>query len=363
MSHPLEVQVGDIPLPGRTQLPLPPRHPATTGVVAFNLDISNNVIQKVRIEPGWLHRAAEKLFEVRDYRSLIMLGDRHDWFSSTSGELVITLAVERAMGLLPPARATWLRTLLAELARIHSHLAFLSIVDDAVWDEVGAVRELLVALSGNRIHPMLNRVGGLSQDAPAAWLADLAAALPRLQAGAERASQRLEDSGDRFRGLAVLDAETCRQYGVSGPAARACGLDLDLRADGMLAYAGVLEPTPLRQEGDAHARLAVLVDEVRTATTMIGRLLDAVPDGPVATPLSRRLKVPEGEHVAEIEAPWGLASALLVSRGGQTPWRLALRTPTFHNVAVMEKVLVGTRTQQIPDGIASLGYAIGDLDK
>ncbi|MDO5066070.1 MAG: NADH-quinone oxidoreductase subunit D [Propionibacteriaceae bacterium] len=292
-----------------------------------------------------------------------MLGDRHDWFSSTTGELVITLAVEQAMRLTPPPRATWLRTLLAELARIHSHLAFLSITCDQVWNGVDTVRELLVGLSGNRIHPMLCRVGGMAADAPQSWLDAVAAALPGLAAVAEQAGNCLADGGERFRGLAVLTAEDCRQYGVSGPAARACGLDLDLRARGDLAWGQVFQPVELSTAGDAHARLAILAQEVQASVVMIERLLQDPPGGPVDTRLSRRLKVPEGEHLAEIEAPWGLASALLVSRGGQTPWRLALRTPTFHNVAAMEHALVGLTTEQLPDGIASLGYAIGDLDK
>lgn len=363
MQRSLATFVGGIPLPGRTEVPLTPRHPTLTGALAFDFTLSGNVVQKVRIQPGWLHRGAEKLFEVRDYRSLIMLGDRHDWFSSTTGELVITLAVEQAMGLIPPPRATWLRTVLVELARIHSHLAFLSFLDDRVWSGVETVRELLVTLSGNRIHPMLSRVGGLACDAPPTWLDAVAAALPGLHDLAAGALARLEDSGDRFRGLAVLDADDCRQYGVTGPAARAAGLDLDLRARGGLAWAGIHVPTRLRQEGDAHARFAILAEEVQAATLMVERLRQDPPEGPVTTQLSRRLKVPEGEHLAELEAPWGLTTALLVSRGGQTPWRLALRTPTLHNVAAMERALIGLTETQIPDGIASLGYAVGDLDK
>ena len=363
MSQPLEAFVGGIPIPGRTELPLPSRHPALTGVVFLDLDLSGDVVQKVRIGPGLLHRGAEKLFEVRDYRSLIMLGDRHDWFSSTTGELVITAAIEQAMRLTPPPNATWLRTLLAELARIHSHLAFLSIVDERVWRGVDLVRDLLVALTGNRIHPMLCRVGGVASDATPAWLDAVATALPALRDTADDAQERLAASEDRFRGLAVLTAHDCRQYGVSGPAARAAGLDLDLRARGELAWAEVFRPTPRRTAGDAHARLAILAEEVLASADMVEHLLQDPPGGEVTTRLSRRIKVPEGEHLAEIEAPWGLASALLVSRGGQTPWRLALRTPTFHNVAALEHALVGLRTDQVPDGIASLGYAVGDLDK
>lgn len=351
--------VGGFPLPGHESLPIDPRHPAATGVIAFDLGFDGDTVVAADIRPGWLHRGAEKLFEVRDYRALIMLGDRHDWFSSTTGELVITLAVERALGLMPPARAIWLRALLAELARIHSHLAYLSVVTNT-WPGVERMRKAFVAISGNRVHPMLCRVGGLSADATSAWLADVIAAQEVVGRLARAALAALEGT-ERFRGLAALDAAACRQYGVTGPAARAAGLDIDARRTGLLAE--MFEPVPVGQAGDAHDRLKLLAEEVLASATMVRRLATDLPDGPVSTPLSRRLKVPEGEHVAEVEAPWGIASVLLVSRGGQTPWRLALRTPTFHNVAALERALVGTRRARLTDAITSLGYAVGDLDK
>ena len=83
----------------------------------------------------------------------------------------------------------------------------------------------------------------------------------------------------------------------------------------------------------------------------------------MSTRLSRRLKVPEGEHVTDIEAPWGIASCLMVSRGGQTPWRVGLRTPSFANLSALGPALVGARVTQLPDVVASLGYTVGDADK
>ena len=99
-------------------------------------------------------------------------------------------------------------------------------------------------------------------------------------------------------------------------------------------------------------------DPVRAA-----RALAAETPGEVSTRLSRRLKVPEGEHVTDIEAPWGIASCLMVSRGGQTPWRVGLRTPSFANLSALGPALVGARVTQLPDVVASLGYTVGDADK
>lgn len=361
------VAIGGIPLPGRYHISLGRRHPSHVGAIAVDIVADGDVISSARIRPGYLHRAAEKLFEVRDYRSLIMLADRHDWLASFSGELVVTLAVESAMRLTPPPRATRLRTLLAEYARLHSHLSYLSYIADEeleplLWETVDDIRNGLLRWSGNRVHPMLCRVGGLSTDAPIGWLNSLPPLLERVSALSDSLGASLENTGERFRDLAVVDIDICHEYGLSGPVARSCGLDLDRRRSGLLDGTG-FEAAPPRTAGDAHSRLAVLVDELGTSSRMISRLAGDVPDGPVSTKLSRRLKVPEGEHTSEVEAPWGTAGALLVSRGGPTPWRLALRTPTFANVAALERLLVGARTDQVADVVASMGYAIGDLDK
>ena len=294
-----------------------------------------------------------------------MLADRHDWLSAFSGELCATLAIEQAMRLVAPPRATWLRTLLAETARIHSHLSFLSVLLDGdaaaqLWATVDAMRDAVLAWSGNRIHPMLNRVGGLAADIPGGWQLPL----DEVFRIADLCEQAL-GATERYRGLATLDVNACRAYGLSGPVARAAGLDLDRRARGYLAYSDVFQPAPTRTAGDGHARLAVLVDELRTSAAMADTLLAGVADRPgeVSVRLARRLKVPEGEHWAELEAPWGIAGSLLVSRGGATPWRLALRTPSFANLSALGQALEGTPETQIADAVATVGYNVGDADK
>lgn len=352
-------------LPGHAHISLGYRHPTNTGFIAVETDVVDGHWRNVVIRPGYGHRGAEKLFEVRDWRAGIMLADRHDWLSAFSGELCATIAIEQAMRLVAPPRATWLRTLLAETARIHSHLSFLSVLLDGdaaaqLWATVDAVREAVLAWSGNRIHPMLNRVGGLATDMPDDWQ------LPRneILRAADDCEQAL-NATERYRGLAVLDADTCLAYGLAGPVARAAGLDLDRRTRGYLAYADVFQSAPMRTSGDGHARLAVLVDEVRTSVAMADALLAGVSDRPgeVSVRLARRLKVPEGEHWAELEAPWGIAGSLLVSRGGATPWRLALRTPAFANLSALGQAVEGTPETQIADAVATVGYSVGDADK
>lgn len=353
--------VGAIALPGHEHISLGDRHPTQAGFVAGQARIDDGRMYDVDFRIGFGHRAAEKLFEVRDYRTAIMLADRHDWWSAFSGELSVTSTIELAMGLTPPPRAVILRHLLAEAARIHSHLGYLSTIAgnaaDRLWNIVESLRGALLEWSGNRVHPMLCRVGGLAADLPEGWALPLDDVL--------RLADDLEstlDATDRFRGLAVLDAATCNEFGLSGPVARAAGLDLDRRAQ---TYGDVHVAAPARSEGDGHARLAVLIDELRTSSEMAGHLLQLADETPgeVSVRLARRLKVPEGEHWAELEAPWGIAGALLVSRGGSTPWRLSLRTPSFANLSAMGVALEGVPEDQLADAMATIGYSVGDSDK
>src|SRR5258707_31729 len=210
-----------------------PQHPATHGVLRLVLTLDGERI--VRADPviGYMHRGAEKLFEVRDYRQIIVLANRHDWLSAFASELGVVLAVERMLGMEVPERATWARTLLAELNRVLNHLMFLG----SYPLELGAItpvfyafteREELQAVmeevSGGRMHYMFNRVGGLKEDLPAGWLNRVLGAttsvrrrLPRLEAmivGNEILQART-------RGVGVLDKTTAAAYGVSGPVARA----------------------------------------------------------------------------------------------------------------------------------------------
>ncbi|MFI5099569.1 MAG: NADH-quinone oxidoreductase subunit D, partial [Actinomycetes bacterium] len=204
-----------------------PQHPATHGVLRLRLRLDGERI--VHVEPviGYMHRGAEKLFEVRDYRQIIVLANRHDWLSAFSNELGVVLAVERMLGMEVPVRAVWARTLLAELNRVLNHLMFLG----SYPLEVGAItpvfyafreREALQALmeevSGGRMHYMFNRVGGLKEDLPAGWtnraratVADVRRRFPTLR----NLVLGNEIFAARTQGVGVLGREQILQYGVS----------------------------------------------------------------------------------------------------------------------------------------------------
>src|SRR3954466_7648005 len=276
-----------------------PQHPATHGVLRLTLTLDGERI--IRADPviGYMHRGAEKLFEARDYRQILVLANRHDWLSSFSNELGVVLAVERMLGMEVPQRAVWARTLLAELNRVLNHLMFLG----SYPIELGAItpmfyafrereelQEVMEEISGGRMHYMFNRVGGLKEDIPAGW-PDRARRVIRLVRRRVREDiDALVRGNDIFRartrGVGVLAADRAQAYGVSGPIARASGVDFDLRRDEPYLAYGDLQDTlkvVVREEGDCLARFECLLEQTHNSLALADACLDRLaelPPGP-----------------------------------------------------------------------------------
>ena len=363
--------IGAIGLTGTTDLDLGPYHPTKPGLTLLRVEETDGHVHAADFQPGYLHRGAEKLFEARDYRSVLMLADRHDWLAAFSGELVAALTVEHAMGLVPPKRAIWLRVFFAEAARLHSHLCYLSYLPfvardvalaQALQSHTWALREAFASCTGNRLHPMLNRLGGISHEPAAEALRAVseaaAASTPTL-----RSLTHLLGRLPQLR-VGVLKADNVDQYGLSGPVSAASGIRLDIRDTGYLAYGELPQaPSPADTTGDALARFSALLQDAEHSITLIGQTLRLAPEGPVNVKLAKIIKVPEGSYTGEIAAPLGMAGCHLTSRGERTPWRLGLRTPSFANCSALSRALTGSPVDAIAHVVASLGYGIGDLDR
>ena len=358
-----------------------PQHPSTHGVLRVRLRLDGERIVEAEPIVGYMHRGAEKLFEVRDYRQIIMLANRHDWLSAFSNELGVVLAAERMLGMEVPERAVWARTLLAELNRALNHLMFLG----AYPLEIGAItpifyafreRETLQAVleeaSGGRVHYMFNRVGGLKEDLPAGWT-------DRVRTAVSTVRTRMADLDDlvmgneifraRTRGVGVLSSAAAQSYGVSGPVARASGLDFDLRRDDpYLAYAalGPAVRVVTRTEGDCLARFECLLEQLYVSLDLADACLNrlvALPPGPINTRLPKVLRLPEGHTYAWTENPLGINGYYLVSRGDKTPWRLKLRSASFNNIQVLSDLLPGCLVADMVAILGSLFFVVGDIDK
>ncbi|MFC4056026.1 NADH-quinone oxidoreductase subunit D [Actinomadura syzygii] len=356
-----------------------PQHPSTHGVLRLRLTLDGERISAAEPIIGYMHRGAEKLFEVRDFRQIIVLANRHDWLSAFSSELGVVLAVERMLGMEVPVRAVWTRTLLAELNRVLNHLMFLGSYPLEVgaitpifyaFREREALQRVMEEVSGGRMHYMFNRVGGLKEELPAGWTARARSTVSEVRA-------RMGDIDDlimgneifraRTRGVGVLTREQILQYGVSGPIARASGVDFDLRRDEpYLAYGDLDVRVVTRTEGDCLARFECLLDQVHASLDLADACLDRLaelPPGPINQRLPKVLKVPEGHTYAWTENPLGINGYYLVSHGEKTPWRMKLRSASFNNIQVLTELLPGNLVADMIAILGSMFFVVGDIDK
>ena len=356
-----------------------PQHPSTHGVLRLRLTLDGERIRTAEPIIGYMHRGAEKLFEVRDYRQIIVLANRHDWLSAFSNELGVVLAVERMLGMEVPERAVWARTLLAELNRVLNHLMFLG----SYPLELGAITPVFYAfrereeiqrvmeeISGGRMHFMFNRVGGLKEDLPAGWrdrarhaVATVRSRLPDI----DRLIMGNEIFRARTRGVGVLTPEQIHSYGVSGPIARASGVDFDLRRDEpYLAYGELTVPVVTRTAGDCLARFQCLLEQAHVSLDLADACLDRLaelPPGPINLRLPKVLKAPEGHTYAWTENPLGMNGYYLVSRGEKTPWRMKLRSASYNNIQVLTELLPGNLVADMVAILGSMFFVVGDIDK
>jgi len=358
-----------------------PQHPSTHGVLRLRLVLDGEQIVSAEPIVGYMHRGAEKLFEVRDYRQIIVLANRHDWLSAFANELGVVLAAERMLGMEVPLRAVWARTLLAELNRVLNHLMFLGSYPlelGAITPVFYAFREreelqkIMEEVSGGRMHFMFNRVGGLKEDLPAGWLDRTRQTINAVR-GRLKDITNLVHGNEIFRartqGVGVVNAEQVSAYGISGPIARAAGVDFDLRRDEpYLAYGELQDVLRVvtRTDGDCFARFECLLEQTMVALDLAEACADRLvllPQGPINLRLPKVLKVPEGETYAWTENPLGINGYYLVSHGEKTPWRLKLRSASFNNIQVLGELLPGHLIGDMVAILGSMFFVVGDIDK
>jgi NADH-quinone oxidoreductase subunit D len=358
-----------------------PQHPSTHGVLRLRLTLEGERISRAEPIVGYMHRGAEKLFEARDYRQIIMLANRHDWLSAFSNELGVVLAVERMLGMEVPQRAVWTRTLLAELNRVLNHLMFLG----SYPLELGGITPIFYAfteredlqhameeVSGGRMHYMFNRVGGLKEDLPAGWPGRVRQTVAKVRSRMEVFDHLVlgnEIFRGRTRGVGALAPRIIHAYGVSGPLARASGVDFDLRRDEpYLAYEELQDVLKVvtRTEGDCLARFECLLEQTHNSLDLADACLDRLtelPPGPINQRLPKVLKAPEGETYAWTENPLGINGYYLVSKGEKTPYRLKLRSASYNNIQALTELLPGTLVADMVAILGSFFFVVGDIDK
>lgn len=339
-------------------------------MLRIGIESADDVITEAQPILGSMHRGAEKLFESRDYRQVLGLANRHEWLSAYSGEVGVAQLVEQALGMEVPDAAQNLRTLLLELNRIASHLAFLAgypWVDQTIAHAFTELREQCVVhfqqYTGSRMHPMITRFGGLTHAPSEEWLRKLSQ-IAQAQVKSDSCSNEIEN----YTGWGILTHESAISSAVSGPVARASNYTIDIRTkkSGLkYSHCSSFEIVSANA-GDVSARLNVLINEVAVSFKMISELVELCLETSgqeVNVLLPKVLRVPEGEYVHEIETPLGIASWMLVSRGDKMPYRLKLRPASLHTVLALPSVLVGQPVERMPAIVASMPFVAGDVDR
>lgn len=369
-----EVTIGIGMAPADITLDLGDLHPSGHGALRIACRIEDDIVVSADPRPGLLHRGTEKLLEVRDYRQALMLANRHDWLSAVTSEVALALAVEELLGLEPPPRAVWLRTILCEINRGAAALmhaagaAALPPRGLAPRDVPGmrareALQRSLESISGGRVHTMITRIGGLAHDAPNGWQSEVAQAV----AVVREELPALRDAVARTipADLAPLTREQAIAFGTSGPIARASGVDMDARRDApYLAYAEVTAELRVltADAGDARSRYDVLLDQVEADLPLLLALLEGIPAGPVNVTLPKVVRAPEGAAYSVVESATGRSGAYVVSVGETTPWRVRLRTPSYAHAQAMQVGLPGTPLVELAGAIGSFMCVAGDTD-
>jgi len=379
----VELQTADM------TLNIGPQHPSTHGVLRLVAKIDGERIESVQPVIGYMHRGYEKLAEVRTYPQVTALVNRIDWVSGFANEIPLMAALERLMELEVPERALSIRLILTELARISSHLIFMS----SYPLELGAatplmhalrererVLELLEGVTGGRFHPNFNRIGGVkpaagggstmkkvSQDLPQGFLAETKAAMARM----DLICDDLEDlvSGNeifmaRTKDVAVIPAAKAMAFGVSGPNLRASGVGFDLRKhENYLPYHKYEFDIPVGENGDCWDRYQVRLEEIRQAARIINQAIDDIPPGPLQAKVPRVIKVPRGETYVRAENPKGEMGYYVVSDGGRIPYRLKIRSASFSNLSILPWALKGLLVPDLIALLGSLDFVLGDVDR
>jgi NADH-quinone oxidoreductase subunit D len=387
-----------------------PSHPATHGVLRIVLELDGELITKADPDVGYLHRGDEKIAENMTYTQFIPYTDRLDYLAPLANNVAYALAVEKLLGIhdkLPP-RCQYIRVMCCELARISSHLLGLG----AFGLDLGAVTVFLLtfterekiynlceSLTGARFTTSYTRIGGVSRDTPPGWCDAVRKFLGEVVvniAEMETLLTRNKIWVDRTRNVGVISKANAIDYGMSGPNMRGSGVDYDLRkAQPYLCYPDLQFDVPLGSVGDCYDRYLVRMEEMRQSMRILHQCLDKIPggadnqtrepvnvaDGKIVLPakdkvmsgmeelihqfilVTQGMNVPPGEIYFGHENPKGELGFYINSRGGGTPYRMKIRSPSFVNLSILSHLLPGHMMSDITAILGSLDFVMGECDR
>jgi NADH-quinone oxidoreductase subunit D len=378
-----------------------PNHPSTHGVLRLIVDLHGEDVVGLEAVVGYLHTGFEKNMEQKSFWKAVTYAPRMDYLAFQANEYAYVAAVEKLLGIEVPPKATWMRTLLLELNRIHSHLIWLGTgaleigAIGLLWYCFNArddVLDLFELVGGTRMHTRYFQAGGLAEDIPRGFFTACKTFADEFPDTIDMYEQLLTKQQiwlERTRGLGLLSAEDAIALGQSGPVLRASGVDWDLRRDEpYLAYPELDFDIPVYPHGDVYDRYRLRVDEMRESVKIIAQCLEGMPGGTwvaddrkVVLPPRHELhtsmeslihhfkivtegyRVPEGEVYVAVESPRGEFGCYLVSDGGAKPWRVKFRAPSFVALEATATCVYDSLVADMIAIVGSLDTVMGEVDR
>jgi len=364
-----------------------PQHPSTHGVLRLFITTDGEIVHKVVPYLGYLHRCAEKIAEGNTYHQYVIYTDRMDYLAAMNCNWSYCLAVEelmrsQGMEVEIPEYAEYVRVIIGELNRIASHLiAFGTYGLDigAMTPFFHALREREAILNifekvcGARLMYSYYDIGGVKWDIPPDALEEIKIFCEIFPAKLTEYNRLLTGNKifvERTADVGVITAETCQDYGCTGPVLRGAGVKWDLRKDAPYSIYNRFDfEIPVGHGemgtlGDNWDRYSVRMREMEQSWRIITQALEQMPaSGEVMAKMPKNLKIPPGEAMTRAENPKGEMAFYVMSDGGVEPFRCKTRSPAFHNLHVIEKVGQGQMISDLCATIGSLDLVLGEIDR
>jgi membrane-bound hydrogenase subunit alpha len=357
------------------RIPIGPQHPFLKEPAKFDFDIRGEEIVGARMNIGYNHRGIEKACEQRNYYQCIYLLERVCGICSHSHTTAFAQGVEQVMNIEVPRRGLYLRTLVCELERLHSHLLWLGVAAHEVgfdslfmlvWRDRELVMDLLEEISGNRVNYAINTIGGVRRDITDEQrqkiLNMLVVLKKRIDYYAKIGTSEPSFTG-RIKGVGTLPAKRAAEMCAVGPFARASGVDTDVRRDDPYAAYGELDFKVVTDNScDIYGRVIVRVLEMVESGKMVQQLLENLPEGEIVAAKVPR-KAPAGAAVSRYEAPRGEDVHFVRGNGTEKPERVRVRAPTMANLEAATESVIGAYVADIPIAIASIDPCFSCTDR
>lgn len=396
------VELEEDPLGTKMILNIGPQHPATHGVLRCVTLLDGETIAKCVLDLGYLHRGIEKLAEYKTFQEFMPYTDRMDYLAPYSNNVAFCLAVEKLLLIEVPERAQIIRTIACELARISAHLLWLGTMTmDAgavsmfLWTfrQREFIYDIFDSFAGVRFTVSHCRIGGVQYDLRDETIQKIKALLKQFKKEFNDWKKFLNRNPiwiNRGKGVGYVSKADAIALGFTGPNLRASGVPRDLRKDEpYLVYDQLEFEIPIREEGDCLARYFVRLDEIEQSVRIIEQCLANLSPGPICSDNAKAVYPSKdevyysmegmihdfmladlgpcppkgGEVYHAIEAPKGELGFYIYSDGTGSPWRLKIKSPSFSNLQVLEKMMEGAMVADTVVLIGSVDPVMGEADK